>query len=203
MFLTAAYGPPPAHPHDPTDDHRLVVRIRTGNESDARAAFEALFATYGTALIEFARSQLGDRAKAEDVVHDVFVSVWIHRTQWVVRGTPRTYLYQAVRHRVINARRDAHVRAHIGIPADDEARHAAAAPDRSDAAVTDWELRRILDQAIFRLPPRNREVFLLVRAQHLSHAEAAEILGISINAVAVHMRRALDVLRAVVAEYQR
>jgi RNA polymerase sigma-70 factor (ECF subfamily) len=202
MFL-AAYGPPPDSAYDHAGDATLVSRMRAGVEADARAAFEELFTRFGAPLIAFAHAQLGARDSAEDIVQDIFVALWTNRATWTVRGSLRTYLYQSVRHRVVNARRDASVRGEIGLSAEHELQWSVPAFTGADARVTDWELRQILDQAVMRLPPRNREVFILVRAQHLSHAEAAEVLGISVNAVAVHMRRALDVLRRVLAEYQR
>jgi RNA polymerase sigma-70 factor (ECF subfamily) len=49
--------------------------------------------------------------------------------------------------------------------------------------------------AIARLRPLDREVLRLVMWEELSHAEAAEVLGCSVNAVALRLRRARGRLR--------
>jgi RNA polymerase sigma-70 factor (ECF subfamily) len=61
------------------------------------------------------------------------------------------------------------------------------------------ELRR-LAAAIDTLPPRCREVFLLVRFENLSNGEAAIRLGISRNMVEKHLIKALLQIRRHLSE---
>jgi RNA polymerase sigma-70 factor (ECF subfamily) len=49
----------------------------------------------------------------------------------------------------------------------------------------------LLQQAIAELPPRCKQVFLLHKFEHHSHAAIAEMLGISVNMVEKHVMRAL------------
>jgi DNA-directed RNA polymerase specialized sigma24 family protein len=53
----------------------------------------------------------------------------------------------------------------------------------------------VLD-ALDRLPPAEREALQLVLWEELSHAEAARVLGCSVNAVAIRVHRAKARLRA-------
>ena len=80
---------------------------------------------------------------------------------------------------------------------------AGPAPPNDPAALTTArELNTVLADAIARLPPRCREVFLLVREQRLSYAEVAELLKITPKTVEIHMNHALGALRRRLAEWR-
>jgi RNA polymerase sigma-70 factor (ECF subfamily) len=68
----------------------------------------------------------------------------------------------------------------------------AAAPESSESGLTP-NARRILD-AIEGVPDDEREVFDLVRIQGMSHAEAAEVLGVSSRTVQRRLNRAVLIL---------
>ncbi len=57
------------------------------------------------------------------------------------------------------------------------------------------ELQRALQQALARLAPGAREVFLLSRARGLTYNEIAKILDVSVKTVETQMSRALRALR--------
>ena len=75
-----------------------VRRIRSGDV----AAFEALFAVYYEPLVRFAFGYLKGRAPAEDLVQDIFLSLWEQRSRWDVRDAVHTYLYKMTRNRSLN-----------------------------------------------------------------------------------------------------
>ncbi len=54
----------------------------------------------------------------------------------------------------------------------------------------------VLDLVLAAMPPRRREVFLLVREERFSYKEAAEILGLSLGTIKTHMRLATQDLHA-------
>ena len=65
----------------------------------------------------------------------------------------------------------------------------------ADGAGRDGTVRDRLAAAIARLRPAEREALTLVLWDELSHAEAAEVLGCSVNAVAIRVHRAKARLR--------
>jgi RNA polymerase sigma-19 factor, ECF subfamily len=180
-----------AQPQRKTDrDAEWVAAVRAGD----RAAFEAMFDAYAEPLLAFAYARLRSRETAEEIIQDLFLGLWARRAEWVVTRSLKTYLYQAVHNRVLNHRRD--VRSPVDVPLD-----AIAAPESTDDSVRHADLRRAVDQAVAALPERNRTVFLLVRQQHLSYREVADILGISQKTVESHMLRAFHALRVSLAEW--
>jgi RNA polymerase sigma-70 factor (ECF subfamily) len=74
---------------------------------------------------------------------------------------------------------------------------------RSTAAehVEHEELGRIIARAVDALPPRRRDVFVLVRYHGLSYREAAQVLDLAPQTVANHLSMALANLRDSLAPY--
>jgi len=188
----------PDHP----DERALVVRIAAGDER----AFEALVTGYAPALTRFAYDFSRARDVAEDVVNDVFVWIWEHRADWRVRGSVRAYLFSAVRHRAMNARRNASFRDRWS------ARHggdraAAGMGQGGDAdlvrALEVRELGAQLRRAIDRLSDGRRTAVLLRWVYGMSYAEIAQATGTSVIGVKQQLNRALKDLRAALPDALR
>ena len=79
----------------------LVARVRGG---EARA-FEELFRREYAALCRFADRYVDDGPASEDLVQDLFASIWSNRARLDVRGSLRAYLFTAVRNRALNVRK--------------------------------------------------------------------------------------------------
>lgn len=174
----------------------LVRRVCAGDE----AAFERIFRGYYTRLVSFACTNLGSQALAEEMVQEVFLQLWARREQWVVERSLAAYLFRAVRNRISNARRT--LRLETSYRAD-RARHIEIETSPpSDGRLREAEIGAALAHALAVLPERPRQVFLLSRRQGLSYGEIAEVLGISVKTVEMHMGRALAQLRISLSEWR-
>jgi len=170
----------------------LARRIRDGDP----AALETLFREHYVALVRFANRYLHDRAAAEDLVQDVFTSIWAGRLRLEVRGSLRSYLFAAVRNRALNLRKHQLVERDWEL---DEAlpdvRALHRAPPRPDDLLDDVERRNRLRAALEALPERCRLVMQLRWEEQLSHAEIADVLGITVKGVERQLARGLHALR--------
>lgn len=156
----------------------------------AAAEFDALVLGNYERLCRFAYRITGSRAVAEDIVQDVFASIW--RRQRALEGSePLPYLYRAVRNRAISHRRQEHQRAGWLAGLALEHQDDAAPPPAADQA----DLASAIDQAIAALPERRRLIFAMSREQHLSYGQIAIALEISVKTVETQMGRALRFLR--------
>lgn len=178
-------------------DQEIVSRIGAGDVD----AFEALHRRYASPMIRFAYSQLRSAEGAEDVVQEVFLALWRHRERWVLSGTVQAYLFGALRNRIVSHRRKQLARGGRLQRVGEEAVVALPSASRADDRVVEAELVQAIERAIDGLTPRCREAFLLVRQQHLSYAEAAEVMGVSVKAVEMSMVRALAALRKQLADW--
>jgi RNA polymerase sigma-70 factor, ECF subfamily len=176
-------------------DREWVARIRTGDV----AAFESMWRAYKNDIGAFVMSYVRSRAAAEEVVQDLFLRIWVQRHLWEVPGPFHTYLFSAARNRAINYLRhervEAAFRERVACGGGDGVAAEARAADADEEAVT-HALAADIGRSVAALPERCQEVFRLVRFHHLSYAEVATVLGISVKTVEVHMGRALTALRA-------
>lgn len=184
-------SPPPAVP-----DAELVRRIRGGDERALETVFRAHFAGMASFVQRFVRSP----DVAEELVQDIFLKLWTKREQLSDIESFRTYLFRAARNQALNwLRRQKLERRwqeeHAG---DDE----ASASPLADEEAAEQELSAAVQEAINRLPPRCREVFLLSRDGGLTYAEIANTLGISVKTVETQMGRALKALRLALQQYR-
>lgn len=173
----------------------LATRLRGGD----RDAFEEVFRQHYGRLADYAVRLVGSRDAAEDVVQEVFVTLWIQRERVSTPDNLLAYLYRSVRNRGLNLIR------HERLVTDFRTRRAAeGAPEGppADRRTEDSEILEAVRQAVASLPPRSREVFQLSRDQGLTYPEIARTLGISVKTVETLMGRALKAVRARLAAFR-
>ena len=173
----------PSNPRPLADD--LPDRARLRDDPDAHAD---LFRRLHAPLVRYARRIVGEAAAAEDVVQDVFLTLWRERERLAGGEALQSLLYTMVRNRSFNATRR---RRWHGDAAAEPASDAPAA----DLALDADGLRRRLHAWIDRLPPRRGEAFSLSRFHGLRHAEIAAVMGLSERTVNTHILLALRELR--------
>jgi RNA polymerase sigma-70 factor (ECF subfamily) len=172
-------------------DQRWWSAIRTGDA----AAFEGLFRAYATDLYQFALSYVHSPDAAEEVVHLTFCALWDRRhTLEQPRGV-RAFLFTAIRNRALNHVRDERTRAEFLSRLATGGEQLVAPVPATDAGASTADLEGAIERAVADLPPRCKDVFILVRQRGMSYADAAAVLEIAPKTVEIHMGRALKILR--------
>ena len=141
-------------------------------------------------LLSVARRILGDVPAAEDVVQSLWLRVQGLDDGVTVRDST-AFLRRLVRNLAIDQLRKDRVRAALVREGAPDESMTDGAPD-AERTMMDRDRLQRLKRAIEELPPRCREVFVLRRIHDLSSAEIADRLGITQNAVAKHVRVALE-----------
>jgi RNA polymerase sigma-70 factor (ECF subfamily) len=174
-------------------------------EQDLQAtiAFRRLFELHFEELYRFAYRYVQSGETAKDLVHEAFLRLWRQRAQ-VDLGAPaaRSYLYTVVRYQALDHLRHRRVeeRWRTEYAAPMMATHGAVMPADPDQEFAANEMATTIQRAVEALPRRQREVLLLRWQQQASYDEIAETLGISPKTVAVHLGRALERLRELLAQ---
>jgi RNA polymerase sigma-70 factor (ECF subfamily) len=171
------------------EDAAWFARARDGDEE----AFEQLFRRYASSLREFAYSYVRSRELAEEVVQDLFIALWERRQTLTIRGAVASYLYGAVRNRSLSAKRVRRGSLAVRVPLSDDTQSPTPPVEEEIAAA---ELATAVSRIVGRLPKRCQEVFRLNRYHHLSYGQVAQVLGLSVKTVEIHMARAFRELRA-------
>ncbi len=169
------------------DEKELLQQVASGSEE----AFSLLFRRYRGKLYHYVLDFTQSKEEAEDIVHDVFLKIWNSRETLTAIDSINSYLYKMSRNQAINGlRRKAKERL---VLAELRQEPMAIFPDIDPASQK--EVRDSIQQAISKLSPQQRKVFLLSRQDGLKHEQIAEELGISITTVKTHIGRALQFLR--------
>jgi RNA polymerase sigma-70 factor (ECF subfamily) len=144
---------------------------------------ETLYRQYGAALLLFASAISGDRGRAQDAVHQVFLKA-IENGSVSQAINKKAYLFACVRNAVLNDAKvqDRTMRLDVN--------SAWFSPPGRDYA-GEQNLRR----ALGKLPDDQREVIVLHVWGELTFSEIADLLGVSSNTVASRYRYALAKLR--------
>ncbi|MBI9058291.1 MAG: RNA polymerase sigma-70 factor [Labilibaculum sp.] len=153
-----------------------------------RKSYEKLYIDLFPSLVVFARKYVGDDSASEDLVQEVFISLWQNSSMLDIHTSLKSYLYSTVRNSAIN---------YLNKKAVEEKRLSSYPEEES---LTDEEL--ILSQdvyyhiynAIKDLPKKSQEVIRL-SLNGLSISDIQDELGVSKNTVKTHKRRAFAVLR--------
>lgn len=164
-----------------------AILFRKMQEGDW-AAFALFFKAYTEPLYLYALAFVKDRAVAEDVVQDAFIYLWTNRARIGYRGSVYAYLLQSVKNACLN------YKTHLGV--EEKYRQVAANPHEEDEPDTEWEeVRQKVLQAVDRLPPKCREIFILGTVEGMKYNEIAEKLDISVNTVKTQMKYAYRKVR--------
>lgn len=172
-----------------------MVGLRAGDES----AWRELFYRHYPVMCYVAESYLHDSYLAEAVAQDVMVHLWENRSHLSIHTSLRSYLLQSVRNRSLDfikvrgRRKDTD---RIG-PDSAEAFH----NEQPLSKILEQELEQSLSRSVDALPEESRIVFKKSRLEGLKYHEIAQELGISVNTVKYHMKRALALLREEFSKY--
>ncbi len=161
-----------------------------------RELFDSLIQEYYPRLMGYACILLDDEA-ARDVVQDVFLYVWEHRSRLTFSSGIQTYLFRACHSRMLNSlKRNKGFSGGGSLDAlsQNEAEWLRANDDIVRTLCNKELLERVLG-IVEELPDKRREVFRLSFLHDMSNAEIAELLGMPRRTVEGHLYLALKFLR--------
>ena len=171
------------------EDKLLIWRFKHGS-ADALAR---IYEKYRDDLLRLAIALLNDRAAAEDIVHDCFVSLAQSAEKLKLNGNLKGYLASCVANRVRNWNHAVRRRETAGL---DEAQSVASDLKRPEQWVICSEQFRRLNDAFGQLAFEQREVVSLHLQGGMKFKAIAELQGVSINTVQSRYRYGLDKLRS-------
>jgi RNA polymerase sigma-70 factor (family 1) len=174
-------------------ERELAAAIRGGDER----AFARFMRRNWEDLFRYVSRILERNDPAEDVAQEAFVRLWDRRESWRATNSLRPPLYRIARNLALNERRRWSIFRRWASRQRRPERDPSASPLEETMA---RDLEQIAARAIDSLPPRRREIFLLVRYSQMSYREAADVLGISTQTVANQISQAMDQLRGVLGD---
>lgn len=191
-------------PQSGVDTHLLIQRLQAGHVD----AFERLFERFSPRVYRQAMHFLGNEAEAEEVMQEVFLTLYEKAGTFRGDAAISTWLYRLTANTAISRLRRRSRQLEVSLDGylpqfSDDGHH-------RERPVVDWshdierdavreESRQLLRQAIDKLRPLDKAVVVLSDLEELPQRETADILGLSLAAVKARLHRARLFLRGQLA----
>jgi len=166
-----------------------VARAAAGD----RSAFERVYRDHVNRVFSLCARMVSDRARAEELTQDVFVRAWEKLHLFRGESSFGTWLHRLTVNVVLNARKVEGRQRSRYEESDDEA-GMDSLPGVVGMPLAPGDLLD-LEEAITRLPPGARRVFVLHDVEGYKHEEIAEMLGVTSGATKAQLHRARLLLR--------
>jgi RNA polymerase sigma-70 factor (family 1) len=173
-------------------DEQLIISLREGEAG----AFTEIYERYWNKLLVYTMRVIRQQPGAEDIVQELFVSIWRRRQTLDIEHALSTYLYNSVRYLAFrnieknNTYSGYLQRLAVWMAGED------VNASGIEAEIFGRELEGQIDQLIRELPEKMQEVFILSRRHHLSYREIADRLSISEETVRKQVYKSLQILRS-------
>lgn len=177
-------------------DEMLLDLIK---QSDDRAAFAELYERYWESLTDIAYQRLKSVEAAQEAVQDIFVKLFLRRSELELKSNVEAYLKTALKYKVYNAYRSQQIHSNYVAHVMNENTVDSSNPLQS---LQTKELKEKINNVALLMPDKCKEVFLLSKFENLSHVEIAERMGISVSTVKKHITKAMGIMRANLGEYR-
>ncbi|QQT27243.1 RNA polymerase sigma-70 factor [Sphingobacterium spiritivorum] len=167
-------------------DSDLINALMRGEH----AAFTEIYKRYWKRLFYIAAKKLHDPEEAEEIVQQIFVSMWNRRENLQINTSLNAYLATSVKYRIIKVMDKLY----------HQQKYADSITSRNlDDSTQEWlaflDLKEILNKSISELPEKCQLVFRMSREQYMSQKDIAAALNISEKTVEAHLGKAIKTLR--------
>ena len=175
--------------HDLYDIKELFTSFANGDER----AFRTIFEFYKKRVFSIGLKMLKSETEAEEIVQDVFLSIWLYKARLDTINDPEAYLftitYNTINTHLKKASRNLHFINTV-------IEHLTDIQNTTEDTIIANETKKLIDEEIQRLPPQQRTIYQLSRQEGLSYDEIAERMNISRNTVRNHLAKAMKTIRA-------
>jgi RNA polymerase sigma-70 factor (ECF subfamily) len=186
-------------------DQVLVEKIRAGDYQ----AFEFLVTRYESKVYRLAVRMLRNPQDAEDALQETFLQVFRGLAGFEGRSKFSTWLFRLatnvclmrIRHRETEPSKLLPLEDYLPKLEEGDSPQMMDWADRPEDALLSKESREKMMEALDKLPPEYRAVFILRDIEGFSNAETGESLGISVAAVKSRLHRARLALRGMLSGY--
>lgn len=175
------------------DDKALVGRfVDKGDEF----AFEIIVKKYQRMVFYLALKMVGNQDDADEVAQKTFLSVYKNLARFEGRSSLKTWIFRIAMNYSKNLIRDRARR-----EGEELTERTASVESTVDDQIEAHQRRKIVEEAMENLPPRQKEVLQMRAFGDMSFAEIAESVGISVSAAKVNYHYAVKALKNLLANF--
>ena len=171
-------------------DQELIALLNRGDQT----AFTEIYNRYWKKMFTVAANKIDDLQEAEDIVQQVFITIWKRREVLVIKSSLDSYLAVSVKYRVIKSLDKSLKDVHFSGDA-----ATSALLEVADDSTRQWlefqEIKDRLEILVDKLPEKCKLIYQLSRDKGYTTKQISEELSISEKTVEGHMTNALKALR--------
>ena len=179
----------------------VIDKLRQGDEE----TFIALFRHYYIDLCAYSRRYVGRVDIAEEIVSDTFFRLWENHRSIEINQSLKGYLFQAVCNNSLNFLRklkyETKIEDYFSDNSYENISTESSSFDLPEQSIVMQEVNDKINEAISQLPPQQQKVFMLKRFENKKNKEIAELMGISVKTVEMHLSKAMLFLRSFLKDY--
>ena len=165
----------------------------------SEAQFRKYFRQMYPQLAFYAVRLVGDD-DADDILQEAFIELWNHQQQMENEAHCKSFLYRVIYTRALNVIKHRKVTQDYSAAVKDVEIKRLGYYDPADSydpsRIDDDDLRAVVDAAIDELPDKGRQIFIMSYVHGMHNKDIANVMGISVRTVEVHIYRALKFLRS-------
>lgn len=176
-----------------SEKDNIHIGLREGDEN----IFIQLFREYYVCLCAYSRKYVGRKEIAEEIVTDIFYSLWKNRNELIITTSIKSYLFKAAFNNSIHYLRTIEKERRLSdFFNNSEYPQFSISPDEmSEKSLIREDFYEKIEAAVNNLPPQQQQAFRLKRFEGKKNKEIAEIMGIAVKTVEMHLSKALLKLR--------
>ncbi|MCI0597257.1 MAG: sigma-70 family RNA polymerase sigma factor [candidate division Zixibacteria bacterium] len=177
------------------EDRELVARFKSGDQ----AAFAQLVRLYQKRVYAVAFRMVRDEEEAKDLTQEVFVKMYATLKDFRGEASVFTWAYRATVNLSINHLRRKKIISWVPLL---EAEEKSEEPKEGLSDLETARLKQAIAEAVKKLPPKQRAIFILRHYEELGNEEIAQIVGKSVGAVKANYFQALQKMKKHLAEWK-
>lgn len=175
--------------------HEQINQLASGDQEAFRSFFDKAYPL----IYRFTHYILPHQEDCREVVSEVFYKIWEQREKLPFINDLKAWLYILSRNEAYHYWKQKEKIYTVSI--NDMPIELAVDRTANDAQIIEEEMIGVYNQAIAELPDRCKLIYLMVREEHLSYKEIAEILSISTGTVEQQMHIAIQKIITVVRKF--
>ncbi|RYY07774.1 MAG: RNA polymerase sigma-70 factor [Sphingobacteriaceae bacterium] len=181
--------------HIADENEELIIRLKKGN----MAAFKQIYERYWFNFYKYAYNIIREKEIAEEIIQEVFFSLWEKRDTLAITHSLEAYLFKAVRYQTLNFIRSKKIRTDYA--ASYVAFETATVDNSNEENIQVYDLKKHIEIEVSKLPDKCQQIFRMSRDEHLAIKTISDVLNLSHKTVENQLTKALKHLRSSLGDF--
>lgn len=165
----------------------------------------SIFREYYVSLCSYSRRYVGRKDIAEEIVSDTFLKIWETRESLQINTSVKAYLFQAVCNNSLNylrkLKKEEAFDNYFMETSSENIGFASTSEEIEEQSLTMERINEKIEEAVGQLPEQQQKAFRLKRFEGKKNKEVADIMGLSVKTVEMHLSKATLNLRKTLKDY--